>query len=49
MKKIDAYVWNGKNYVYEFSTNMFKTCKEFKLFLNMKYPLKDYKCNFAKD
>ena len=45
-KKINAYVWNGKNYIYECSSNMFKTCREFKLYLNLKYPLKHYKTRF---
>lgn len=47
-RKIDAYQYDGKQYVYKFSSNQFKTCREFKLYLSMKYPLQEYKVNFAK-
>lgn len=48
MRKIDAYQFNGKEYIYKFSSVQFKTCKEFKLYLNLKFPFQEFKCNFAK-
>jgi hypothetical protein len=32
-RKIDAYKFDGKNYVYKWSSNTFKTCREFKEYL----------------
>jgi hypothetical protein len=47
-RKIDAYQWDGKEYIYKFSSSQFKTCREFKLYLNLKYSLQEYKCNFSR-
>jgi len=46
MRIIEAFQWNGKEYIYKFSTTKFKTCREFKQYLNIKYPLMEFKCNF---
>lgn len=48
MRKIEAFIYNGKEYIYHSTTTRFKTCQEFKLWLNLKYPLSDFKCNFER-
>jgi hypothetical protein len=44
MKKLDAFI-DGQYFA---SSVQFKTCKDFKAFLESKYPGKKFKCYYSK-
>jgi len=46
-RKIDAYIKKGEGYHYKWSSNSFKTCREFKAHLAKKYPADVYKIRKA--